>query len=72
MNINRVAWSDPGPNRDQGPGDPSSPTRDPTTAVYVLEWALTPTDYFEEPVDFECNYGSIHVENDEWCNTKKE
>ncbi len=31
------------------------------TAVYILEWTFTPTDYFEEPVDFPCDYGSIHV-----------
>ena len=33
------------------------------TAVYMLEWTFTPTDYFEEPVDFVCDDGSIHVEN---------
>jgi hypothetical protein len=33
------------------------------TAVYILEWTFTPTDYFEEPVDLACGYGSIHVEN---------
>jgi hypothetical protein len=33
------------------------------TAIYILEWTFTPTDYFEEPVDFVCGHGSIHVEN---------
>lgn len=31
--------------------------------VYILEWSFTPPDYFEEPVDFACDHGLIHVEN---------
>jgi hypothetical protein len=31
--------------------------------VYLLEWAFTPADYFEEQVQFACDHGSIHVEN---------
>lgn len=30
---------------------------------YLLEWTFTPIDYFEEPVDFICDYGSIHIDN---------
>ncbi len=29
--------------------------------VYLLEWAFTPAEYFEEPVDFDCGPCSIHI-----------
>lgn len=30
---------------------------------YILEWTFTPPDYFEEPMDFQFDYGIIHVED---------
>jgi len=31
--------------------------------VFLLEWTFTPTDYFEESVEFTCEHGTIRIEN---------